>query len=577
MTNNFNLPEAPIQNNEGILTFSHKNTEFVVDVNSKENREECSRELNRISGRHYEWCKETEGKNHWVLYDTAMYSKVYGGDDLNALTYNSGCGLTPIIPVNATSCTAMFEKCEDILDLSRFNTYNIVTMSDMFAYYRGTELDVSMLDTGNVESFNGMFFCCNKLKELNLLNLDTTKAVDMGCMFWNCSSLVELDLSSFSTELVQSMHHMFWNCRNLRTVDLSSFSTVNVKDMEGMFKDCRKLYKLDLSSFSTENLNKASQMFWGCKELLEIKTAGKERFGINAPKHNDIYKMCDLLNPALESLSALAPIQDEKGNLTFTLCDIYSRRELAEAHFNALFNKVYEVNVLSEESRGKCLKELEADTGREFAWLKESRGKEHWVLYDTDVFEVRGIDEYLHIKKPACAPHIPVNATTCYLMFNGWGSIDFSNFYTNNVVDMSYMFCNSYDTVRLDLSGFDTSKVETMEDMFSDMYALKYLDISSFSTERLTNMDAMFNNCISLVDLDLTSFDTGSVLHMADTFHNCEQLEEILVSDKWSVCWGIEDGGYTFYGAKRLPNYNPTAEGANKGYDSRYGGYLTVK
>lgn len=577
MTNNFNLSEAPIQNDEGILTFSHKNTEFVVDVNSKESREECSRELNRISGRYYEWCKETEGKNHWVLYDTAMYSKVYGGNDLNTLTYNSGCGLTPTIPINATSCTAMFEKCEDILDLSRFNTYNIVTMSDMFAYYRGTELDVSMLDTGNVESFNGMFFCCNKLKELNLLNLDTTKAVDMGCMFWNCSSLVELDLSSFSTELVQSMHHMFWNCRNLRTVDLSSFSTVNVKDMEGMFKDCRKLYKLDLSSFSTENLNKASQMFWGCKELLEIKTAGKERFGINAPKHNDIYKMCDLLNPALESLSALAPIQDEKGNLTFTLCDIYSRRELAEAHFNALFNKVYEVNVLSEESRGKCLKELEADTGREFAWLKESRGKEHWVLYDTDVFEVRGIDEYLHIKKLACAPHIPVNATTCYLMFNGWGSIDFSNFYTNNVVDMSYMFYNADNTVKLDLSGFDTSKVETMEAMFSNMYALKYLDVSSFSTERLTNMDAMFSNCVSLINLDLTSFDTGSVLNMAGTFCGCEQLEEILVSDKWSVCWGIEDGGYTFYGAKRLPNYNPTAKGANKGYDSRYGGYLTVK
>lgn len=577
MTNNFNLPEAPIQNDDGILTFSHENTEFVVDVNSKESREECSRELNRISRRHYEWCKETEGKNHWVLYDMAMYSKVYGGDDLNALTYNSGCGLTPTIPINATSCTAMFEKCEDILDLSRFNTHNIVTMSDMFAYYRGTELDISMLDTGNVESCTSMFFCCNKLKELNLLNLYTAKAIDMSCMFWNCSSLTELDLSCFSPELVQSMHHMFWNCRNLRMIDLSSFSTVNVKDMEGMFKDCRKLYKLDLSSFSTENLSNTSQMFWGCRELLEIKTADKEWFGINVPKHNDIYKMCDLLNPALESLSALAPIQDEKGNLTFTLDDIYSRRELVEAHFNALFNKVYEVNVLLEESRKKCLKELEADTGKEFAWFKEKHGKEYWVLYDTDVFEVIGIDECLHIKKPACAPHIPVNATTCYLMFNGWGSIDFSNFYTNNVVDMSYMFCNSYDTVKLDLSGFDTSKVETMEDMFSDMYSLKYLDVSSFSTERLVNIDSMFSNCVSLVNLDLTNFDTGSVLSMADTFHNCEQLEEILVSDKWSVCWGIEDGGYTFYGAKRLPNYNPTAEGANKGYDSRYGGYLTVK
>lgn len=364
MKNNFNLPEAPVQNNEGILIFSYENTEFVVDVNSKESRKECSRELNRISGKHYEWCKETEGKNHWVLYDTAMYSKVYGDDDLNALTYNSGCGLAPTIPINATSCTAMFEKCEDILDLRRFNTHNIVTMSDMFAYYKGTELDVSMLDTGNVESFTSMFFCCNKLKELNLINLNTTKAIDMGCMFWNCSSLVELDLSSFSTELVQNMHHMFWNCRNLRTVDLSSFSTVNVKDMEGMFKDCRKLYKLDLSSFSTENLDDASQMFWGCKELLEIKTADKEPFGINVPTCDGMYKMCDLLNPALESLLALAPIQDEKGNLTFTLCDIFSKRELAEAHFNALFNKVYEVNVLLAESREKCLKELKADTGK---------------------------------------------------------------------------------------------------------------------------------------------------------------------------------------------------------------------
>lgn len=548
MKNNFNLPEAPIQNNEGILTFSYENTEFVVDVNSEKSREKCSEELNRISGKHYKWCKETEGKNHWVLYDTAMYSKVYGGDDLNALTYNFGCGLAPIIPINATSCSAMFEKCEDILDLSQFNTHNIVTMSDMFAYYRGTELDVSMLDTGNVESFTSMFFCCNKLKELNLINLDTAKAVDMGCMFWNCSSLVELDLSSFSTELVQSMHHMFWNCRNLRTVDLSSFST--------------------------ESLDDASQMFWGCKELLEIKTAGKEPFGINVPTRDGMYKMCDSLHTVLESLSALAPIQDEKGNLTFTLCDIFSKRELAEARFNVLFNEVYEVNVLSEESREKCLKELKADTGKEFAWLKESSGKEHWVLYDTDVFEVRGIDEYLHIKKPACAPHIPVNATACHLMFRGCSNIDFSNFYTNNVVDMSYMFYNADNTVKLDLSGFDTSKVETMEAMFSNMYALKYLDVSSFSTERLVNMDAMFNNCVSLVNLDLTSFDTGSVLNMLDTFCGCEQLEEILVSDKWSVCWGIEDGDCTFDSAKKLPNYDHATTGADKGYDSCYGGYL---
>ena len=551
MKNNFNLPKAPIQNNEGILIFSYGNTEFVVDVNSEGSREECRKELIRVSRKSYEWCKETEGKSHWVLYDTSMYSKVYGGDDLNALTYNSGCGLIPTIPINATSCTAMFEKCEDILDLSQFNTHNIVTMSDMFAYYRGTKLDVSMLDTSNVESFSGMFFCCNKVKELNLLNFNTEKAVDMSCMFWHCSSLVELDISSFSTE--------------------------NVKDMEGMFKDCGKLYKLDLRGFSTENLSNTSQMFWGCRELLEIKTAGKERFGINVPNHNDIYKMCDLLNPALESLLALAPIQDEKGNLTFTLDDIYSRRELAEAHFNSLFNKVYEVNVFFEESREKCREEIELDTGKEFAWFKEEYGKKHWVLYDTDVFEVRVADKYLHIRKPNCAPHIPINATTCRSMFASWGNEDLSHFYTNNIVDMSFMFCNSYDTTELDLSGFDTRNVENMACMFDKMYALKYLNVQSFNTERLTNMDGTFNCCVSLVKLDLTSFDTGNILKMAGTFNNCKQLEEISVSDKWVVCWGIEDDSYTFNGAERLPNYLYVNTKADMGYDSRYGGYLTVK
>lgn len=577
MKNNFNLPEAPIQNDEGILAFSYENTEFVVDVNSEESREECKKELIRISGKHYEWCKETEGKSHWVLYDTAMYSKVYEGNDLNALTYNSGCGLIPTIPINATSCSAMFEKCEDILDLSQFNTHNIVTMSDMFAYYRGSELDVSMLDTGNVESFSGMLFCCNKVKKLNLINFNTEKAVDMSCMLWNCSSLVELDLSSFSTELVQRMHHMFWNCRNLRTVDLSSFNTTNVKDMEGMFKDCGKLYKLDLLGFSTENLSNTSQMFWGCRELLEIKTAGKERFGINVPNHNDIYKMCDLLNPALESLLALAPIQDKKGNLTFTLDDIYSRRELAEAHFNSLFNKVYEVNVLLAESREKCREEIELDTGKEFAWFKEEYGKKHWVLYDTDVFEVRGSNKYLHIRKPNSMPHMPINATTCRSMFASWGNEDLSHFYTNNIVDMSFMFCNSYDTTELDLSSFDTRNVENMACMFDKMYALKYLNMRNFNTERLINMDGMFNCCVSLVKLDLTSFDTGNVLKMAGTFNNCKQLEEILVSDKWVVCWGIKDDSYTFNGAERLPNYLYVNTKADMGYDSRYGGYLTIK
>lgn len=139
------------------------------------------------------------------------------------------------------------------------------------------------------------------------------------------------------------------------------------------------------------------------------------------------------------------------------------------------------------------------------------------------------------------------------------------------------MFCNSYNITELDLSSFDTRNVENMACMFDKMYALKYLNVRSFNTERLINMDGMFNCCVSLVKLDLTSFDTGNILKMAGTFNNCKQLEEILVSDKWAVCWGIKNDSYTFNGAERLPNYLFVNTQADMGYDSRYGGYLTVK
>ena len=288
---------------------------------------------------------------------------------------------------------------------------------------------------------------------------------------------------------------------------------------------------------------------------------------------------------------SVAPIQDEKGIL----------------HFSQE-GRSYTLNVNSKEERERVKNEINANSLTEYEWFKEKRGKKHWVLYNTEMYEIIGVsNKYLHYKELcSIVPTIPINATSCRYIFHNCSKLtqldlsifntsritdmfgmfsdctkltklDLSNFNTSNVTNMSFMFCNSYDTTELDLSSFDTRNVENMACMFDKMYALKYLNMRNFNTERLINMDGMFNCCVSLVKLDLTSFDTGNVLKMAGTFNNCKQLEEILVSDKWSVCWGIEDGGYTFYGAKRLPNYNPTAVGADMGYDSRYGGYLTIK
>lgn len=138
------LPLAPIQDKEGILTFSYNNHEFVIDVNEYNDRKYCLEELERISGKHFSWCKENFGLHHWVLYDMSMYYF-----DTVSLRYKSECHLLPTIPINATSCNCMFAYCNDI-DLSQFNTVNIIDMSGMFYNYTGDRLNVSMLVTDNV-------------------------------------------------------------------------------------------------------------------------------------------------------------------------------------------------------------------------------------------------------------------------------------------------------------------------------------------------------------------------------------------------------------------------------------------
>ena len=46
-------------------------------------------------------------------------------------------------------------------------------------------------------------------------------------------------------------------------------------------------------------------------------------------------------------------------------------------------------------------------------------------------------------------------------------SIDLSNFNTNNVTNMEYMFCRCSSLTSLNLSNFNTNNVEEMWDIFS--------------------------------------------------------------------------------------------------------------
>ena len=231
---------APIQDEYGVLRFSLDGKDYCFNVNSEKERRRVKEEINANSLVQYDWFDEETGEEHWVLYNTEMYEI----KDFH-LHYKEGSLLAPVIPINATSCYAMFRDCSHLptLNFSDFDTSNVVDMDYMFAR-------------------------CSNFITLDLSGFNTSKVTEMRSMFEHCTALLYLDLSRFDTSKVTDMNSMFYRCSNATFIDVANFDTSNVIDMSNMFAYCKLLIKLNLCKFDTSNVASSENMFYYC-ELLE--------------------------------------------------------------------------------------------------------------------------------------------------------------------------------------------------------------------------------------------------------------------------------------------------------------------
>ena len=145
------------------------------------------------------------------------------------------------------------------LDLSTFNTSNVIDFRDFINDSNIYSINVSSFDTSKVIYFQGMFNSY-KGETINLDNFVTTSARYLNHMFAYNTYLKTVDLTRFDTSNVQSMAAMFMYADNLESIDLTRFNTSNVTDMSNMFRGCQKLTTLDLSSFNTRNVTTMGDM-----------------------------------------------------------------------------------------------------------------------------------------------------------------------------------------------------------------------------------------------------------------------------------------------------------------------------
>lgn len=275
---------APIQDENGNITFELEGKTYSLNVNSKEERERVKKEVNSSTLDEYDWFKEETGKDHWVLYNTEMYEVL----DKQYLHYRKNSDLNPVIPINATSCYSMFEESSKFtsLDLNNFDTRNVTDMSYMFSdCLRLTSLNLSNFDTSNVTTMYRMFDECSSLTQLDLSNFNTSKVTSVSNMFKNCSKLTQLDLSNFDTSNVTNMSSMFSGCSSLISLDLSNFDTSQVTNMRWMFSKCSKLASLDLSNFDTSKITNMEAMFYNCSGLTSLNLSNFDTSSVITMDH----------------------------------------------------------------------------------------------------------------------------------------------------------------------------------------------------------------------------------------------------------------------------------------------------
>ena len=150
--------------------------------------------------------------------------------------------------ISIKDCSYMFYNCKNItnIDLSNFDTKNVLNMNNMFAYCESLiSIDgISKLNTSNVVNMSSMFSNCISLISLpGILNWDISNVIDMNHMFYACESLKSLpDIAKWDTKNVKDMSYMFYFCRSLDSLpDISKWNTTKVKNMDSIFDNCKSI------------------------------------------------------------------------------------------------------------------------------------------------------------------------------------------------------------------------------------------------------------------------------------------------------------------------------------------------
>ena len=308
---------------------------------------------------------------------------------------------------------------------------------------------------------NFMFFGCSSLQIIDLSNFKTSLVKNMNYMFYGCYSLKSLILPQLDTSSVVNMNSMFSGCSSLKSLDLSSFKTSLVINMNYMFYDLSSLESLNITNFNLKNIKNADYMFTGLNKLKYIDI-------YNVQNENKYISESDLnKNNKLEVCQKDIIIKDKT-----TKCEIEHTDTVKEdnnyiiveygAQTNYPIGFIYNGNANNDYRKDIAIKLI----------IKEKDQSKYNVDQELNIEPGERIQ--IHFTNPVTTFTNFFDSTydnnTKNIEF-----IDFSNFISSSVTDISSLLKGCTSLKAINMTNFDFKNIEQSSSLFSDANNLKYI------------------------------------------------------------------------------------------------------
>ena len=425
---------------------------------------------------------------------------------------------------NVTTMEGMFEQSLfRTLNLASFNTQSVTTMRNMFSnvLLLNELVFPASFNTSQVTDMSNMFRRIeresNAWIDLDLSMFNTSQVMTMQSMFED-SNVLTLNLTSFDTRNVITMRNMFQDVWLLTELDLSSFDTPKVTDMQHMFSGLFMLERLDLSNFDTRSVMQGGMNFmFNHASSLKVLTLGPNIESMVATSLIPNFSPSTDFTGHWQNVGT-GTVEIPNGEHIWTAAELQSnfkgsqadtfvwRPELPRILGDVVYS--YDTNTRTLTLKGGTI----TWTSMQNAWGDVPRNQVEHIVFTGNV-NVGGNRSLADLFR---------NMSSLEQIEN------LSYLDTTGVTNISMMFNSAVALESLDLSSFDTSAVTSMRDMFGQARSLQEIKgLDAFETEHVRNMEGMFRNT-AVHELDLSSFDTSSVTDMFRMFahtHNLKSLD----------------------------------------------------